>query len=159
MYSTDVNDLLTVNLTGIQALYNKLASVKTLKARKMLVSAVPSALSKVLTIDQVLHGLNGVTSNLSEDKLVRAFYLSKMTVTEETLSHGQLELSLLRWPEFVEFVCRAAYLRHEKTEVSSKVRLDDMLRPLLDAWLPLAGYSRIEPPPMTNVISESDDDY
>ena len=151
--------MLTVNLTGIQALYNKLASVKTLKARKMLVSAVPSALSKVLTIDQVLHGLNGVTSNLSEDKLVRAFYLSKMTVPDEITPAGQAAYTFLKWPEYVEFICRLAFIKEFKNDRFGEVKLVKKLQPVLECLLALVGQKVTQPTTLAEEVSESDDDY
>ena len=46
--------------------------------------------------------------------IVKAFYLSKMTVILET-EQSNYEYTYMHWPEFLEFLPRLAWIKYRKT--------------------------------------------
>lgn len=78
---------------------------------------------------------------------------------EETWDHGLIDYTCMRWGEFLEFICRLAYLKFKGTPKENVIELLDKVKSVLDDILPLVGAKRYDPPSMNFVISESDDDY
>ena len=52
--------------------------------------------------------------NLNDDKIVQAFFLSKMTCAQETVT-SNVEYTYLYFPEFLEFIGRSAQLKYRYT--------------------------------------------
>jgi len=143
-------------MPSLRILYDRLASLKNYPKERNL---VPVINSKMPSIDQVVCMLKGVLPGVEEDKIVQAFYLSKMTVIDETQESGQQEYTLLKWAEFMEFICRLAFFNEQKSDPSGQVPLNTKLQPVLRPLLALVGKEFQEPPEMSHEISESDDEY
>jgi len=84
------------------------------------------------SIDQIVHTLRGAIAEVGEKQLVETFFKCKMTNINETALQGQNEYTFLRWSEFLEFVCRLAYVKFEKTPQHETSRLVTKLGPTLD---------------------------
>ena len=100
------------------------------------------------TIDQIVFALKGMIPEVDDRKVVQAFYLSKMTIAEET-EMANSEYTFLRWPEFLEFIPRLAYMRHRGTYKHEEWRLERKIKDLLDILLRLVGETRIDPPELS----------
>ena len=70
--------------------------------------------TEIPSIDQLLTLFTAVLPEIHEKDMARAFYLSKMTVVEET-DKGNYEYTFIRWPEFLEFLGRIAWFKYLKT--------------------------------------------
>ena len=53
----------------------------------------------------------GVIPEVGEPHLIKAFYMSKMTVVEEG-EDSNYEYTYLHWPEFIEFMGRLAQVKY-----------------------------------------------
>ena len=104
MWTLDVSDLLEVNIRGIKKLFDFIArsGFNTKKNKVQFVN------NNDPSIDQVRAVLGqGAIPECGELGVTKAFYLSKMTVVEES-EDSNYEYTYLHWPEFIEFMGRLA---------------------------------------------------
>ena len=124
-----------MNLKSLQALYNHILELKVV-TRVRCVRKVFS--TKMISIDQVFlylddnqvlqrgqYGVNArvdfrtlkhefTQKRLSDSMIVKAFYMSKMTVVDEHRD-GNLEFTHLKFVEFLEFLARVTHFFFEET--------------------------------------------
>ena len=101
---------------------------------------------------------HGIIPNVGEVKVAQAFYLSKMTVVEESDS-SDFEYTYLHWPEFVEFMARLAQVKYRGTYQDEEWPLENKTGIVLEAVLSIVNVEKLDPPELREVISDSDDDY
>ena len=115
--------------------------------------------SKEPSLDQIMFQLFRVIPNVEKAQIIQAFYLSKMTVPDETTPAGQAAYTFLKWPEYVEFICRLAFIKEFKNDRFGEVKLVKKLQPVLECLLALVGQKVTQPTTLAEEVSESDDDY
>ena len=136
MYTVAVTELLQVNLGSIRKLFNRLALVKDFRMKKNL---VPVFATPIPSIDQIVHGLSHAIKGVTDRELAQAFYLSKMTVAEET-ERSNFENTFLKWPEFIEFIARLAYYKYDEDSYEHRTwPLPRKIEALLEEICPLVG--------------------
>ena len=96
--------MLEVNLRGIRKLFDHIAHAE-FNSKKNRVQFVNNNDPSIDQVRAVLGG--GVIPECGETKVIKAFYMSKMTVVEES-DDSNYEYTYLHWPEFVEFIGRLA---------------------------------------------------
>mmetsp|Transcript_31639 Transcript_31639/g.41906 ORF Transcript_31639/g.41906 Transcript_31639/m.41906 type:complete len:140 (+) Transcript_31639:634-1053(+) len=139
MYTNDINDLLQVNLYSLRQIYELFAKNQNYPRNKNLVEILPPNMP---SIDQITCALYRFIDNVGESKLIQAFYASKQLVQEETTQAGMTEYTILRWGEFLEFVCRLAYLKFRGTPKEHSLTLLDKVKSILDDLLPIVSSKR-----------------
>ena len=87
-----------------------------------------------------------------------AFYLSKMTVTDE-LHTGMLEFTHLKQVEFLEFIGRIAHLFFEPTSHHYEWKITQKIEVILTWMFKVDGSVFQVPPEREDFLSDSDDDY
>lgn len=114
MWCNEVNDLLEVNFRGIQKLYQLFANSGYFPKYNRVKGLMPDKAS----IDQILCTLKNpkiayLNLNLTDKHIIVAFYLSKQTVALE-VENSNYEYTFIHWPEFLEFLCRLAWLKYKE---------------------------------------------
>ena len=114
MWNNEVNDLLFVNYEKLTRVWNAMKKVTPTMRRGPEVKAV--SVKKMLSMSNLCEVmLNSMPKlKLTERKVYQAFFLSKMTVANEN-EDGPKKYWNLEFVEFLEFICRVAWLVHQDT--------------------------------------------
>ena len=95
---------------------------------------------------------------LSDRMIRKAFYLSKMTVSDEH-KDGPLEFTHLKMVEFLEFIGRLSYMFYETTPNHKEWELPQKMTVMLGWMFKPLNLTLVIPEEHNNFISDSDDDY
>ena len=91
-------------------------------------------ITKLPTLDQIIFVLDGMIPDINERKIVQAFYLSKSTVADES-GHALQEYTFIKWPEFIEFIARLAWMKYRGGYQHEEWGLVRKTKPVLDILL------------------------
>jgi len=112
MYDLEVNNIMEVNLVSIRKLYFAIAYLTKWEKKRNLITHFGGAEP---TIDQILCFMKDKVPDVTERKIVRSFYLSKMVVSLES-DNSSREYTFMKWPEFIELIPRLAYFKYVDSE-------------------------------------------
>lgn len=147
--------MLQINIRGLRKIYD-LIGVSTFNRKK---NRVKDTSVSEPSIDKLRKVLYNLIPGVEENKIIQAFYLSKMTVALE-IENSNEEYTFLKWPEFMEFIGRLAQLKYLDAYEATQWTLSRKIGVVLDHLFKLIpNESRLDPPELREVISDSDDDY
>jgi len=95
---------------------------------------------------------------LTEQMIVQAFFLSKMTVANEN-DDANYEYTYIHRPEFLEFIGRLAWLKYKDTYLNDSWSLIKKMKVVMTVLFEMVGLAVQEPPELEMIVSDSDDDY
>ena len=156
LWCIEVSDLLEVNIRAIKKLYAHIAVSMFNKVK----NRIEDLSRSLVSIDKICTTLKPVLNpiHISERKIMKAFYMSKMTVINEN-DDANYEYTYLHLPEFLEFIGRLAWLKYLKTYQNDTWPLIKKMKVVMRALFKLIQEPVIEPPEMEQNVSDSDDDY
>ena len=108
-----VNDVLEVNLELLKRVFAKMK--KYIPAMKRGPEVNQRKVAKMLNfsnlLEVIISHIPKFEGHFSERKIIKAHFMSKMTVPNEN-EDGILEYWHLKFVEFLEFICRLAWLKY-----------------------------------------------